>query len=198
MPTTTPSGSRRSRDCEVVIVAATPLRRGVIDAGDAAAPRAPPGRRLPRHGRLSRRWRARGIPLALTPEGTTTGVAEHAVLLVLAVCKRLPYADAELRQGRWHINALRPESRELCRHDGRLSRHGPHRPGPGRASERRSARSGLYFDDAVPLPAERERELGLQRRRFDALLARADLLTLHVPLTPATRHIDRRARRSRR
>ena len=57
--------------------------------------------------------RARGIPLALTPEGTTLGVAEHTVLLMLAALKLLPYADSELRQGRFHINALRPSSREL-------------------------------------------------------------------------------------
>ena len=72
---------------------------------------------------------ARGIPLALTPEGTTIGVAEHAVLLMLAVVKLLPFADAELRPGRWHINALRPEVARALRHDDRLPRHGPDRPG---------------------------------------------------------------------
>ena len=57
--------------------------------------------------------KARGMPLALTPEGTTLGVAEHTVLMILAILKRLPFADSELRQGRFHINALRPVSREL-------------------------------------------------------------------------------------
>ena len=57
--------------------------------------------------------KARGIPLALTPEGTTIGVAEHTVLLILAALKLLPFADSELRQGRFHVNALRPISREL-------------------------------------------------------------------------------------
>ena len=56
----------------------------------------------------------RDITLALTPAGTSIGVAEHAVLLTLAVYKRLPFADSELRQGRWHINSLRPCSFELC------------------------------------------------------------------------------------
>ena len=89
---------RRSRDCEVAIVASTPLAKPVIDAGTAAAPRASPGRRLSRHARCRGAQGAR-MPLALTPEGTTIGVAEHAVLLALAVCKRLPFADSELREG---------------------------------------------------------------------------------------------------
>ena len=55
----------------------------------------------------------RRIPLAITPGGTTVGVAEHTVMLILAMLRRLPFADAELRQGRFHINALRPVSREL-------------------------------------------------------------------------------------
>ena len=180
---------RRTRvaDCEVIIVAATPLRRDVIDAATRL--------RLVHHQGVGYHdtvdWAAlaaRGIPLALTPEGTTVGVAEHAVLLALAVCKRLPYADSELRQGRWHINALRPESRELAGMTiGYL--------GMGRVGQAVAARllafrtTGIYCDDQVPLEPARERELGLERVGFDALLARADLLTLHLPLMPATRHI---------
>src|SRR5437660_103546 len=38
--------------------------------------------------------RARGVTVALTPEGTTTGVAEHTVLLVLALYKHLREAEA--------------------------------------------------------------------------------------------------------
>lgn len=36
----------------------------------------------------------RGITLGLTPEGTSTGVAEHTILLMLAVSKQLPHAGA--------------------------------------------------------------------------------------------------------
>src|SRR5688500_17263334 len=97
---------------QIVIVAATPFRKPLIEAA--------PKLELVHHQGVG--WqdttdhallRSRGIPLAFTPEGTTIGVAEHTVLLILAALKRLPYADAELRQGRFHINALRPVSREL-------------------------------------------------------------------------------------
>jgi len=179
------------RDCEVAIVASAPLRRPVIDAG--ARLRLVHHQGVGYHDTID--WAAlaeRRIPLALTPEGTTTGVAEHAVMLALAVCKRLPYADAELRQGRWHINALRPESREIA--GMTVGYLGMGRIGQALAERLRAfGTRGLYFDEAPPLPAARERELGLERVDFDTLLARADLLTLHVPLTPATRHIVDRA-----
>ncbi|MGE0725405.1 MAG: NAD(P)-dependent oxidoreductase, partial [Alphaproteobacteria bacterium] len=57
--------------------------------------------------------RERQIPLAITPGGTSVGVSEHAVMMMLAVCKRLPFVDAELRRGVWHANDLRADSRQL-------------------------------------------------------------------------------------
>jgi len=98
---------------DVAIVAASPLRQALIDAA--------PNLRLVQHQGVG--WQdtvdapalfARSIRLALTPEGTTVGVAEHAILLMLAGCKLLPFADSELRAGRFHINALRPFSFELA------------------------------------------------------------------------------------
>lgn len=132
--------------------------------------------------------KSRGLPLAITPGGTTVGVAEHAVMLMLATLRRLPYADSELRQGRYHINALRPQSRELKgRTVGFL--------GMGRIGQATAERlkpfgtAGLYHDPAVTLSAEREGALGATAVDFDSLLAQSDILSLHIPLTPATRHI---------
>ena len=58
--------------------------------------------------------KARGIPLALCPVGTTVGVAEHTLLLILAVYKRLVVADTRLRQGTWLQWGLRSSSFELA------------------------------------------------------------------------------------
>jgi phosphoglycerate dehydrogenase-like enzyme len=172
--------------CEVVIVAATPLRADVLAAGKKL--------RLVHHQGVG--WhdtlpvaevKARGLSLALTPEGTTVGVAEHAILLMLAVCKLLPHADSELRQGRWHVNALRPRSRELF---GRTIGY----VGMGRIGQAVAERlkafgtRGLYVDD-VPLAAEREAALGVARAPLDRVLAESDVVTLHVPLTATTRHM---------
>jgi phosphoglycerate dehydrogenase-like enzyme len=168
-------------DCQVVIVAATPLRKGVIDAAKRLE--------LVHHQGVG--WqdttdheilKARAIPLALTPEGTTLGVAEHTVLLMLAILKRLPFADSELRQGRFHVNALRPVSRELfgltvgCVGMGRIARAVVERLRP-------FGTRNVYFDPNV---AETE---GASRVPFQRLLAESDIVTLHLPLTAGTRHI---------
>jgi phosphoglycerate dehydrogenase-like enzyme len=126
--------------------------------------------------------RARGIPLALTPEGTTIGVAEHTVLLMLAALKLLPHADRELREGRFHVNALRPVSREI---QGLTIGY----VGMGRIAQAVARRlagfdvRGVFFDPAV------DAHEGLARVSLDALLAQSDIVSLHVPLTPQTRHI---------
>jgi phosphoglycerate dehydrogenase-like enzyme len=132
---------------------------------------------------------ARGIQLATTPEGTTGPVAEMAVLLALAALRRLPYADAELRQGRWHVNALRPVSRSLA---GRVIGY----VGFGRigraAAERFCAfgTTGLWFDPQATPTAEEEARLGVRRSAsLEALLAEADVVSLHLPVTAATRHL---------
>ena len=173
----------------VVIVAATPFRKPLIDAA----------RKLELVHHQGVGWqdttdhaflRERHIPLAFTPEGTTTGVAEHTVLLILAALKRLPYADAELRQGRFHINALRPVSREIS---GMTIGY----VGMGRIASAVAARlapfgtRGIYFDPLV------RQQTGLARMSLEELLPLADVVTLHLPLTPETRHLIDRASLSR-
>jgi glyoxylate reductase len=46
----------------------------------------------------------------------------------------------------------------------------------------------LYYDEQ-PAPAEVERDLGVTRVDFETLLEEADFVSLHVPLTPGTRHL---------
>jgi phosphoglycerate dehydrogenase-like enzyme len=178
---------RKIADCEAVIVAAKPMRREFVDA----APRL----RLLHHQGVGYQdtvdvaaLKARNVALALTPAGTTIGVAEHTVMLTLAVCKRLAFADSELRQGRWHINSLRPYSFELF---GRTVGY----VGMGRIGREAAARfkafgtAGLYHDPVVRLSADEERALGVSRVPFDELIARADVITLHVPSGKDTRHL---------
>ena len=167
--------------CEVVIVAATPLRKPMIDAAQRLE--------LVHHQGVG--WqdttdhielKRRAIPLALTPEGTTVGVAEHTVLLILAALKLLPFADSELREGRFHVNALRPVSRELS---GLTVGY----IGMGRIAQAVAQRlstfgtQGIFFDPAVSSVP------GLQSKSFDEVLQEADIVSLHVPLTTETRHL---------
>jgi phosphoglycerate dehydrogenase-like enzyme len=178
---------RRISDCDGVICAATRLTRRHLEAGGRL--------RVVHHQGVGWQdttdWQAireRGLPLALTPEGTTIGVAEHTILLMLAAAKRLPFADAELRAGRFHVNALRGVSREL--YGKTVGYVGMGRIGQAVAERLRAFGClGLYADPAVQLPAEVEDRLGVRSAPLEEVLAAADVLTLHVPLTPSTRGI---------
>jgi len=174
-------------DADAVIVAAHPLSRALIEA----APRL----KFIQHQGVGYQdtidmdaFRQTGARLAITPAGTTIGVAEHAVLLTLAVLRRLSFADSELRQGRWHINALRPESRELA---GKTVGY----IGMGRIGQAAAKRfhafetRGVYYDPVIWLAPEIEEAWGLQKAPLEAVFAKADVLTLHVPLIETTRHI---------
>ena len=176
------------RDCEVAICASTPLRASLIDA--AAKLELVHHQGVGYHDTVDvDALKRRGIPLALTPEGTSTSVAEHTVLLMLAVCRRLPFADAELRAGRFHINALRPVSRELA---GLTIGY----VGMGRIAQEVAARlkpfavRGLYCDPYSTLDTSRAEALGLHHvDSLDHLLPQADIVTLHLPLTAESRHL---------
>ncbi len=174
-------------DCEIVIVAAHPMSREFVDAA--------PNLKLLHHQGVGYQdtvdvdaLKAHNTRLALTPAGTTVGVAEHTLLLALAVCKRLPYADSELRRGHWHVNSLRPDSIELC---GRTVGY----IGMGRIGQASALRfkafgtRGIYYDPYSTLAPEQEKTLALNRAGLTELLNAADIVTLHVPSGPDTYHL---------
>ena len=131
----TTSDVEKIADCEVVIVAATPLRKAVIDAATHLE--------LVHHQGVG--WqdttdheelKARGIPLALTPEGTTTrrrrahGAADPGRAEVAALCRQRAAAGS-LSHQRSAAGIARAAGV-----DSRLRRHGPHRASGGRAPAR--------------------------------------------------------------
>ncbi|MGI9421577.1 MAG: 2-hydroxyacid dehydrogenase [Hyphomicrobiaceae bacterium] len=173
--------------CEAVICAATPLKKCHLDAATRL--------RIVHHQGVGWQdttdWqeiKRRGLPLGLTPEGTTIGVAEHTILLMLAAAKRLSFADRELRGGHWHVNTLRGVSRELF---GKTIGY----VGLGRiglaVAERLKAFgcSGIYADPVVRLDKHQADALGVRAGSLDEVLAAADVLTVHVPLTIETHHM---------
>lgn len=172
---------------DAVIVAATPFRADLI----AAAPHL----KFVQHQGVGYQdtvdmaaFSETGARLAINPTGTTTGVAEHTLLLTLAVMRRLAFADAELRQGRWHVNTLRDESRELA--GKTIGYLGMGRIGQAAAERFRAFRTtGLYHDPDIVLPQQQERALGITAAPLDTVLAQSDVITIHCPLTAGTRHL---------
>ena len=129
--------------------------------------------------------RRRGIPVGLTPEGTSVGVAEHTILLILSLYKRLVTAMNGIGQGEWMQWSLRQDSFELSGKALGLV-------GFGRIA-REVAKRAIAFDTCVryfdPLVSE---DGGLAVDRVDSLpelLTTSDIVSLHIPVTTDTRHL---------
>ena len=132
----------------------------------------------------------RGIVVANAPESTVVSAAEHSIGLIVALARHIPQAHAALKQGRWE--RTRWGGVEL---DGKtLGVLGFGRIGQQVA--RRALGLGMRVVAYDPFVGdERFRDLGVdQAASTDEVLAAADFLTLHSPLTEETRHlIDRGA-----
>ncbi len=134
--------------------------------------------------------KARGIPVCNVPDYGVNEVAEHAVSLALALARQLPQIDARLRAGTWKITPDRPmpalgESTFATAGFGRIARH-THTVMRGFGGQR------IAYDPFVT--AEAMAAEGVEKVELDALFARADLLSLHLPLTPETKHFISAAR----
>jgi D-3-phosphoglycerate dehydrogenase len=121
-----------------------------------------------------------GIPVGLTPEGTTTGVAEHTILLILAVYKKLLVAHRSLQQGQWLQFALRSDSYELA--GKTLGLIGMGRIGRAVAGRARAFDAQVVFTDTALPTVE-----GARRVELPELLESSDIVSLHVPLNDRTR-----------
>ncbi len=124
----------------------------------------------------------RGIVVANAPESTVVSAAEHAIGLLVALARHIPQAHAALKQGRWERSAhggIELEGKTLgVLGFGRI----------GQQVARKAIGLGMRVVAYDPFVArDRFRELGAERaERPEDLLAEAEFLTLHLPLTPET------------
>jgi D-3-phosphoglycerate dehydrogenase len=133
------------------------------------------------------RCAARDIGVARLQAGNAVPVAEHTILMMLAACRRLPYLDAQTRQGAWDKEAARGVSRQIGGRTVGIVGFGA----IGREVAKRLAGFGatiLYFDP-YRASAEVERDLNVQYRTLDDLLRAADFVTLHLPLMAETTNL---------
>lgn len=114
----------------------------------------------------------RGIPVGHTPDVLTGATADMALTLMLAVMRRLPEAEAQVREGRW--TSWAPDA--LLGRD--LSRSTVLIVGRGRIGAAVAQRVRGFGADVIT--AGRDDDLA-------PLLERADVVTLHCPLTDQTR-----------
>lgn len=141
--------------------------------------------------------RERGVPVAITAGANAAPVAEFTLLLVLAVLRRLPGREAQLRAGEWQ------RAREEARAQARQLRGkvvaliGMGAIGREVARLLRAFDADVRYFDVRRLAAEDEAALGVRFRDLEALLSEADIVSLHVPLLPSTRRLLSRERIAR-
>lgn len=168
------------RGADVVLVRESPLPRSVIEAMDRC-------RAIIRYGigvdNIDQAAASeRRIMVANVPDYGIDEVSSHAVALALSVSRRVLLHDREVRSGRWSTGVLEPMVRLRGRTLGLI--------GYGRIARMTHAKLAafgfarvLVHDPAAALPAE------VEAAEVDDICREADLISLHAPLTAATRHL---------
>ena len=132
--------------------------------------------------------RRRGITVTHTPGVLTEDTADFTWALLLAATRRVVDADAFVRRGAfrgWDLNLFQGRSLR----GATLGVVGAGRIGQAVLARARAFGLRSLYHSLERLDAAREAELAAEWRELDALLAESDLVSLHVPLTPETRHL---------
>ena len=125
-----------------------------------------------------------GIVVMNTPFGNSITTAEHAIAMMFAVARQLPQADVSTQAGKWEKNRFM--GIEL--YAKTLGLIGAGNIGSIVADRALGLKMKVIAYDPF-LSDERAVEMGVEKVDLEALLARADIITLHTPLTDKTRNI---------
>ena len=127
---------------------------------------------------------AQGVVVMNTPFGNSITTAEHAIALMFALARQLPEANAQTQAGTWPKNGFMGV--EVT---GKvLGLIGAGNIGSIVASRALGLKMKVVAFDPFLTP-ERAVEIGVEKVDLDQLLARADFITLHTPLTAETKNI---------
>ena len=132
---------------------------------------------------------AKGIVVMNAPFGNSITTAEHAIAMMLALARHIPQADQSTQGGKWEKSrflGVEVAGKTLgivgCGNVGTIV-----------ADRAQGLKMKVLAYDPY-LSAERAMEIGVEKTELDDLLARADFVSLHAPLTDATRGVmDARA-----
>lgn len=145
-----------------------------------------------------RALRDRGIPVANVPGGSNAAVAEYVVTVASALLRRFAWGDAEIRAGRYRdfrASAIAANLPGL--HGLTVGIVGMGTIGLAVAAALRTYDCEILFFDPAPRNAAGAARFGARATTLDELLARSDVVTLHVPLDTATRGMIGRAQLQR-
>lgn len=123
----------------------------------------------------------KGIEVCITPEGTSVGVAEHVVLLILSVYKKIVKVSNEMYEGKFPMWDYRTQSFEIYGKTtgfvgfGRIARE---------AAKRLQAFESkiVFYDNFVKMSEEEQKKLNIrQMDSLEELLGISDIVSVHVP-----------------
>ena len=123
-----------------------------------------------------------GITVVNAPTGNTIAAAEHTLALLYGVARRTAVADASIRRGEWD----RPRFTGLELRGRTLGIVGLGKIGQAIADRARAMEMVVLANDPYVTP-EQAANHGVELVTMDELLSRSDVVTVHVPLTRATR-----------
>ena len=128
------------------------------------------------------------IPICSNGGANSVAVAEHALLLMLAVYRKLVTFHQNVAGGRWHQGI--PRTVDIFELEGKtVGLVGLGNIGRQVARRVQAFEAQVIYYDAVRRSPQEEKELGVQYAPLDMLLATADIVSLHVPLNESTRHM---------
>ena len=125
----------------------------------------------------------KGIMVVNSPESTSVTVAEHTMGLILSMARKISIADKSVKDGKWEKkNFMGVELRNKTL--GVI--------GMGRIGSQVVNRCKAFGMDAMAydpyLPEEVAKQMGVDLTDLDTVLKNSDFITIHVPLTPETKH----------
>jgi len=127
---------------------------------------------------------ARGVIVMNTPFGNSITTAEHTIAMLMALARQIPDADRSTQAGKWEkakFMGVEVTAKTLgvigCGNIGSIV-----------ANRAQGLAMRVIAYDPFLTP-ERALEIGVEKVELDALLRRADFITLHTPMTEKTRNI---------
>jgi len=127
---------------------------------------------------------AAGICVMNTPFGNSITTAEHAISMIMSLSRQIPHANASTHAGKWEKSKFMGV--EIM--GKTLGIIGCGNIGAVVADRAQGLKMRVISFDPYLSP-ERATELGIEKVELDELFARADFISLHTPLTDATRDI---------
>lgn len=128
--------------------------------------------------------KTRDVAIISSPEGNAPAVGEHALAMLLSLATRLRQGDRQVRTMSWDREAVR--GWELS--SRRIGIVGYGHTGPAFAKTLRGFGCEVFAFDKYKVDYCRETPWVKEQNDVDALLETCDVISLHLPLTPETKH----------